>query len=258
MPPVTRNAPRASTSTSCFRRSPARRRKRADERDGAQRHVDEQHPPPPRAFGEQAPEEHAGGAREPRDGRPDAERLVPVAVAPEGRGQRRQRRRREHRRAEALHEAGGDEHGLGLRQPAGERGAGEHEQAGDQHAAPAEQVGGAPAEQQESAVGEDVAVDHPLEALLGEAEIRPDRGQGDFRIDASRMSMNWTRQSSSRIAMPRRDESDDSSPPRRACSNSRDRSLQLISALPPSSPPPGGHIDRFRFVICLTNYEEAM
>jgi hypothetical protein len=29
-----------------------------------------------------------------------------------------------------------------------------------------------------------------------------------LRIDASRMSMNWTRLSSSRIATPRRDESD--------------------------------------------------
>jgi hypothetical protein len=32
-----------------------------------------------------------------------------------------------------------------------------------------------------------------------------------LRIDASRMSMNWTRLSKSRMATPRRDDSDDAS-----------------------------------------------
>ena len=55
----------------------------------------------------------------------------------------------------------------------------EDDQAGDQNAAAAEQVGHAAAEEQETAVGEDVAVDHPLQALLSEAEIAFDRRQGD-------------------------------------------------------------------------------
>ncbi len=55
----------------------------------------------------------------------------------------------------------------------------ENDQAGDQNAAAAEQVGHAAAEEQETAVGEDVAVDHPLQALLTEAEIALDRRQGD-------------------------------------------------------------------------------
>ena len=68
---------------------------------------------------------------------------------------------------------------LAVRQAADQRRAGEDDQAGDQHAATAEQVGHAAAEQQEAAVGEDVAVDHPLQALLAEAEVALDRGQRD-------------------------------------------------------------------------------
>jgi hypothetical protein len=36
-------------------------------------------------------------------------------------------------------------------------------------------------------------------------------GSAMLRIDASRMSMNWTRQSRIRIATPRRDDSDEAS-----------------------------------------------
>jgi hypothetical protein len=35
-------------------------------------------------------------------------------------------------------------------------------------------------------------------------------GRATLRIEASRMSMNWTTQSRSRIAIPRRDDSEDS------------------------------------------------
>ena len=64
-------------------------------------------------------------------------------------------------------------------EPAGQRRAREHEQAGDEDEAAAEQVGHPAAEQQEAAVGEDVAVDDPLQTLLAEAEVVLDRRQGD-------------------------------------------------------------------------------
>ena len=67
-----------------------------------------------------------------------------------------------------------------MRQAADERRAGEHDQAGDEDAAAAEQVGDPSAEQEEAAVGEDVAVDDPLQALLAEAEVALDRRQGDI------------------------------------------------------------------------------
>src|SRR5262249_17210331 len=62
---------------------------------------------------------------------------------------------------------------------AGQRGAGEDEQAGDENESAAEQVGDPAAEQQEAAVREQVAVDHPLEALLAEAEVVLDRRESD-------------------------------------------------------------------------------
>ena len=68
---------------------------------------------------------------------------------------------------------------LAVGQAADQRRAGEDDQAGDEHAAAAEQVGHAAAEEQEAAVGEDVAVDDPLQALLAEAEVALDRRQRD-------------------------------------------------------------------------------
>ena len=128
----------------------------------------------PGPLGEQPAEEHAGGAAEPRHGGPDAERLVA-------------RSRRPRKVVVSVESAAGESiaapmpcanraptsSSRALRQPAEQRGAGEHDQAGDEHAAAPEQVGGAPAEQQEAAVGEDVAVDDPLQALLAEAEVAP-------------------------------------------------------------------------------------
>jgi hypothetical protein len=68
-----------------------------------------------------------------------------------------------------------------VRQAADERRAGEHDQPGDEDAAAPEEVGRAAAEKQEAAVGEDVAVDDPLQALLAEVEVALDRRQGDVQ-----------------------------------------------------------------------------
>ena len=104
----------------------------------------------------------------------------------EGRGQERQRGRQHHRRADALREAGADQHA---------RAAGE---AADQRESPNSAVpatrtrrrpnrsAGAAAEQHEAAVGEQVAAEHPLQALQREAEVAADRGKRDVddrRVD---------------------------------------------------------------------------
>src|ERR671937_3136302 len=80
---------------------------------------------------------------------------------------------------EALGESRADQQRFGVGQAADQRGSGEHDQAGDEHAAAPEQIGHPAAEEQEAAVGEDVAVDHPLQALLAEAKVTFDRRQGD-------------------------------------------------------------------------------
>jgi hypothetical protein len=74
-----------------------------------------------------------------------------------------------------LGKTGADQQRLAVGEAAEQRGAGEDEQAGDEDEAAAEQVGHPAAEQQEAAVGEDVAVDDPQQALLAEAEVVLDR-----------------------------------------------------------------------------------
>ena len=59
-----------------------------------------------------------------------------------------------------------------LRSAADERGEREQDEPADEDAAAADEVCGAPAEQQEAAVGEHVAADDPLQALLREAAAR--------------------------------------------------------------------------------------
>ncbi len=52
--------------------------------------------------------------------------------------------------------------------------------------APAEQVGGAPAEQQQPAVAQDVAADDPLQGVGGQPELGLDGGRATPTIDTSR------------------------------------------------------------------------
>src|SRR5262249_32313198 len=68
----------------------------ADERDGREGDVHEQHPPPARPLGQETTEEDAGGTAETRDGRPGAEGGMRLAAGAENRRQRRQRGRGEH------------------------------------------------------------------------------------------------------------------------------------------------------------------
>ena len=153
---------------------------RREERGGeADRHVDEQHPLPAGVLGQEAAEQHAGGAAGAGDRAPDAQRAVALGALGEGRGDDRQRGRGEDRGAEALDGAGGDQPARALGETTGQRGGGEEDQAGDEDAAAAEQVGHAPAEQQEAAEDERVRVDDPGQVLLGEVEVAAHRGQRD-------------------------------------------------------------------------------
>ena len=89
-------------------------------------------------------------------------------------------------------------------QPAGQRGDREQGRCRPRAGGGAEQVGGAAAEQQEAAVGEEVGAEHPLQALLGEAQSSRIEGSATFTIDESTMSMNWTAKSSGSVSLPRR------------------------------------------------------
>ena len=94
-------------------------------------------------------------------------------------GQDRQPGGRHQRRADALRDAGADQHAGVGGEPAGERAHREQGRAGHQQAPASDQVGRASAEQQEPAVGDEVAAEHPLQALLGEAQVVADRRQRD-------------------------------------------------------------------------------
>src|SRR5437870_8836701 len=102
-----------------------------------------------------------------------------IASRPERRRQRRQRSGREHCGPEPLSEAGTDEQRAAVGQAARERGAREDDEPGDEHEPATEQIGHPRAEQEEAAVGEEITVDDPLQALLAEAEVVLDRRQGD-------------------------------------------------------------------------------
>jgi hypothetical protein len=60
------------------------------------------------------------------------------------------------------------------------------------------------AEQQETAVGEQAAAENPLQAPHRKAQVAPDGREGDFMIEESAMSGNWTAHSGSSVSLPRR------------------------------------------------------
>ena len=79
------------------------------------------------------------------------------------------------RGADSLGEPRGDEQSVVVGGAADERGEREQDQPADEDPAAADEVGGAAAEQEEAAVGEHVAADDPLQALLREAQLVLDR-----------------------------------------------------------------------------------
>ena len=74
----------------------------------------------------------------------------------------------------SLHGARADQRGpRPRRSPRDERGDREDDDSDEEHPAPSEEVSGPPAEQQEAAEEERVRADHPLQVLLGEAQVEP-------------------------------------------------------------------------------------
>jgi len=90
------------------------------EQEHGDRGVDEQHPAPAGSLGQHAAQEHPAGGGEPGHRPPDAERLGAVGALLEQCRQQRQRGREHHRGADALREAGANQHARAAGEPAGE------------------------------------------------------------------------------------------------------------------------------------------
>jgi hypothetical protein len=157
------------------RRDQLPRRDQGDERDrGGQ-----QERPAPADLGQQAGEHEPGGVAAGAEHGEDADRLVAGRALLERRGDDGQRGRGGERGGQALDEAARDEQRAVVDEPAEQRGQREHGDGDEEHAAAAEQVGGAPAEQQQPAVTQDVPADDPLQRVGGQAEIGLDGGERD-------------------------------------------------------------------------------
>jgi hypothetical protein len=105
--------------------------------------------------------------------------LVRSGPLREGRGDDGQRGGGDQRGAEALQAPRGDQHPGRRGEAVEQRGQREQGDAGHEQPAAADEVRRPPAEQQEAAEHERVAVDDPREVGGGEAEVALDRGQGD-------------------------------------------------------------------------------
>ena len=149
------------------------------EDDQAGGDVDEEDPRPAEGAGQRAAEQHAGCAAAARGGAPDTEREVALAALRERRGQDREGCRRQHRRAEPLERAEGDQRSLRPGEPVEQRTDREDHEACDEEPAAPEQVGEPAAEQERAAEEDRVGGDHPLQALLAEVQVGLDRGQCD-------------------------------------------------------------------------------
>jgi hypothetical protein len=109
----------------------------------------------------------------------DADRLRLLARLLEHRHDHAQDHGGRHGAADALDEARADQHRLALGQAADHRRDGEDREAEQEDAPPADQVAEPAGQQQQSAEGDQVGVDHPRERRLREAEVALDRRQRD-------------------------------------------------------------------------------
>ncbi|HTE70975.1 MAG TPA: hypothetical protein VK942_19825 [Actinomycetes bacterium] len=141
--------------------------------------VDPEHPRPAERAGDHAAQEEPGDAAARRRGGPAAERTGALAALGKRRGQQRQGRRDGDRGAKALDGAGGHQHHRGAGQAAGQRGHGEQREPGGKQPPAAVQVGGPARQQQKAPEAQRIDARHPLEVMLGKAEVAADGGQGD-------------------------------------------------------------------------------
>ena len=149
-----------------------------DRECGCDGEVDVEDHPPVGELGQDAADEDADRSTCAADGSPGGERLRPL-VALEGGHDDRERCRGEHRGAEALACASGEEGTGGAGHRRGERGCGEDAEAGQEHPAPSEQVGGAAAEEEQAAEDERVARDRPADAGAGQVQVAGEARQRD-------------------------------------------------------------------------------
>ncbi len=145
----------------------------------ADRHVDEENPPPREVVGNQAAKEQAEGAAGSRYGRVGAQRAVAPAPFWKRVGDQRQRGWSDDRGPDALRSPGDDQPGRRGGKPSREGTEREQEHAGDEHAAPSEQIAGATAEEQQAAECQGITVDYPLQAGWREVQSPLDRRQRD-------------------------------------------------------------------------------
>ena len=157
----------------------AQEERRRRDHDDADRDVQEEDPRPREVGREHAAEQHAGRAAAARGRAPDAEGAVALAPLGEGRDQDRERGGGQQRAAESLQRAEDDQRLLGPRDAAQERADGEEAEPGDEDTTTPEHVAEAAAEQEEAAEEDRVGADDPLQAGLGEVQVRLDRGQRD-------------------------------------------------------------------------------
>jgi hypothetical protein len=128
---------------------------------------------------EDAAEEDTDGAAAGQDEPEDAHRLRPFGRLGEQGHDQRERDGGHDRAADSLDCPRRDQRLLRGREAAGERCEREQRDADQEQAARAEEITQPPAEEQETAEGEQIGVHDPRERFLGEAEILADRGERD-------------------------------------------------------------------------------
>ena len=151
----------------------------AERRGDREAEVDEHGPAPVQILGEHAAEQQPDRGAGAGDRAVDAERLAALGRVGERGREQRQRRGGEQGAEGSLERPGADEDLEAARGAGERRGAGEPEQADDEGALAAEDVADPPPEQEQAAEGERVGGDHPLAAVVGEAEVGLGRRQGD-------------------------------------------------------------------------------
>ena len=150
-----------------------------DDRDHAERDVDDEDRPPPVVVEQDAADDGPERDAEARGRGPDPDRHRPLAGVGEDADQQRQGRGHDERGAGAHDRAGGDERVDAARVGGARRGGPEHREPGEQRAAAAEAVAERPGEEQQSGEHERVRVDHPLELAHVRVEVAHQRGEGD-------------------------------------------------------------------------------
>jgi hypothetical protein len=147
------------------------------ERGQAEGDVDEEDPFPAGAVDERAADQPSCGGADAAERAPDPERLVSLRAVGERRRDDREGGRGHDRGAGALDHAGRKERRRRPGEPAHERRGREEQDTGHEQAPAPEEVGRPSSEQEQAAEGERVSAQHPLQALLREAEVGSDRGQ---------------------------------------------------------------------------------